>query len=98
MEIKKNINGGAVDIALKGRLDTSTAPKLEEALGALEGVEALKFDFSDLEYLSSAGLRALLAAQKTMNKQGNMVLCNVNEDVMEVFEITGFADFLTFVE
>lgn len=80
-------------IALEGRLDTVTAPQLEAELKeSIDGVEELVFDFKKLEYISSAGLRVLLLAQKTMNRQGSMTVCNVNEIVMEVFEVTGFVD------
>lgn len=96
MEIKKTVNGTAMDIALEGRLDTTTAPELEtEFKLSLGGVTELTLDFAKLEYLSSAGLRVILAAQKTMNKQGSMVICHVNETIMEVFEVTGFVDILT---
>ena len=96
MEIIKNKNANALDISLVGRLDTTTAPQLEASLKeSIDGVEELTFDFERLEYISSAGLRVLLAAQKTMNKQGKMTLKNVSADIMEVFEITGFADILT---
>ena len=94
MEIVKTKNENALVVALTGRLDTTTAPQLEEAL-ALDGVQALEFDFAALDYISSAGLRVLLAAQKVMNKQGEMKIKNVNSDIMEVFEITGFSDILT---
>lgn len=96
MEIIKNVNGTALDIALVGRLDTSTAPQLEAALTeALPGMTELVFDFDKLEYVSSAGLRVLLASQKKMNQQGSMKIKNVSADIMEVFEITGFVDILT---
>ena len=96
MNIVKNKDGSKLTLALEGRLDTTTAPQLEgEMKSSLEGVTALELDFQQLEYLSSAGLRVLLAAQKVMNKQGSMVLRNVNSMVMEVFEITGFVDILT---
>ena len=96
MNIEKKLEGSALTIALEGRLDTTTSPDLEETLGAsLDGVTALVFDFTKLDYLSSAGLRVLLSAQKRMNKQGSMKLVHVNDAVKEVFEITGFADFLT---
>jgi len=96
MTIQVDKNASEVQIALEGRLDTSTAPQLEETLkSALEGADRLVFDFSALEYISSAGLRVLLAAQKTMNKQGKMIIRHVNETVAEVFEITGFSDILT---
>ena len=96
MEINKTQNGGSLNIALSGRLDTTTAPQLEEELdAALPGISELALDFAKLDYISSAGLRVILAAQKTMNKQGSMKIINVNEDIMEVFEITGFVDILT---
>lgn len=96
MEIIKNLDGSKLNIALEGRLDTSTAPALEEELKAsLDGITDLVLDFEKLEYISSAGLRVVLSAQKTMTKQGQMKLVNVNEEVMEVFEITGFVDILT---
>ena len=96
MEIKKTADGSALTLAIEGRLDTTTAPALDAELQeSLGGVTALTMDFSSLEYISSAGLRVLLAAQKTMNKQGSMVVKNVNETVMEIFEVTGFSDVLT---
>ena len=96
MNIEKKLEDSTLTIALEGRLDTTTSPDLEEALGeSLDGVTALVFDFTKLDYLSSAGLRVLLSAQKRMNKQGTMKLVHVNDAVKEVFEITGFADFLT---
>lgn len=95
MNIIKKAEGSALTIALEGRLDTSTAPQLEAELRALDGVTELTIDLAALEYLSSAGLRVLLAAQKIMNKQGSMRVCHVNETIMEVFEVTGFIDILT---
>lgn len=96
MEISKNLQGSSLEIAVSGRLDTTTAPLLEAELkSSIDGVNELYFDFAALEYLSSAGLRVLLAAQKAMNKQGKMVIRNVNETISEVFEITGFSDILT---
>ena len=96
MTITKTANGNALTLALEGRLDTTTAPQLEaEVNGSIEGVTDLVMDFEKLEYISSAGLRVLLAAQKIMNKQGEMKLVNVCDDIKEVFEITGFADILT---
>ena len=96
MTIQQIKNGNALTIALEGRLDTMTAPELEAALKtALEGVEELTFDFEKLDYISSAGLRVLLAAQKTMNRQGSMKVKNANEIIMEIFEVTGFSDILT---
>ena len=96
MTIEKSVNGTELTVVLSGRLDTTTAPQLEAELKAsVDGVESLILDFAALEYLSSAGLRVLLAAQKTMNKQGSMVVRNVNETITEIFEVTGFCDILT---
>ena len=97
MNITSVTNGKQVTIALEGRLDTTSAPELEKELGAnLDGVEELILEFEKLRYLSSAGLRVLLAAQKKMNAQkGSMVIKHVNEMIMEVFEVTGFLDILT---
>ena len=94
MNIQKTLSGAALTVALEGRLDTTTAPKLEELRGSVDGVSRLVFDLAKLEYISSAGLRVLLAMQKLMNRQGAMLLWNVNEAVMEVFEVTGFSDIL----
>ena len=96
LNINKLLTGNELSIALEGRLDTMTAPDLESLLSAnLGGVESLSFDLSKLEYISSAGLRVLLSAQKTMNKQGSMVVRNATEEVKEIFEVTGFSDILT---
>ena len=96
MEIKTNRNGEELVLDIIGRLDTTTSPELESALqSSLDGVTKLILDFKELEYISSAGLRVLLATQKTMNKQGEMIVKNSSEDVKEVFEITGFSDILT---
>ena len=96
MTIEKRVNGAELTMTLSGRLDTTTAPKLEAELKAsITGVEHLVLDFAALEYLSSAGLRVLLSAQKIMNKQGSMVVRNVNETIAEIFEVTGFCDILT---
>ena len=96
MNIKKTLEGTTLTLALEGRLDTTTSPQLETLLNTeLDGVNDLVFDFTQLDYLSSAGLRVLLSAQKKMNSQGSMKLRNVNPTVKEVFDITGFADFLT---
>ena len=94
MTIRKEQNGGALDIAPEGRLDTTTAPELEAKLKNLEGVTELKFDLAGLEYISSAGLRVLLSAQKMMNKQGSMIILNTRPEIMDIFEITGFTDIL----
>ena len=96
MTINKSVEGTNLNIALTGRLDTTTAPDLEASLKAsIEGITDLTFDFKELEYISSAGLRVILSAQKIMNKQGKMVIKNVCDDINEVFEITGFSDILT---
>ena len=96
MNIHQEKNGNALLIALEGRLDTMTAPELETTLkDALIGTEELTFDFEKLDYISSAGLRVLLSAQKTMNTQGSMKVRNANEIIMEIFEVTGFSDILT---
>ena len=96
MTIEKNLNGAELIVKVVGRLDTTTAPELETSLKeSFEGLEKLVLDFGELDYLSSAGLRVLLQAQKTMNKQGEMVVKNVNDTIEEIFEITGFADVLT---
>ena len=96
MTIEKTLNGTELTIGLVGRLDTTTAPQLEAELKqSISGVKKLILDFVALEYLSSAGLRVLLAAQKVMNKQGEMIIRNVNETIAEIFEVTGFSDVLT---
>ena len=96
MTIDKQLNGSELTLNLNGRLDTTTAPELETAIKEnIAGITNLVMDFAGLEYLSSAGLRVILSAQKTMNKQGEMVIRNVNETINEVFEITGFIDILT---
>ena len=98
LNIEKNTNETGLTVALTGRLDTVTAPELEKELHALRpGLTELKLDFAKLDYISSAGLRVLLSAQKVMNKQGEMTLTNVSETVMEIFEVTGFSDILTIV-
>lgn len=96
LNIEKSIEDKRLVIALAGRLDTATAPQLETELkDCLDGVEALTLDFENLDYISSAGLRVLLSAQKTMNRQGEMKVIHVNETIGEIFEITGFTDVLT---
>ncbi|MBR4212078.1 MAG: STAS domain-containing protein [Oscillibacter sp.] len=96
MTINMNRDGDALTVELEGRLDTTTAPKLEAELRPVlkDGVAELTIDLKALDYVSSAGLRVLLSAQKIMNKQGEMTVRNVNDDVMEVFEVTGFVDLL----
>ena len=96
MTIQQTRNENALTIALEGRLDTMNTPELEAALkDTLNGVEELTFDFEKLDYISSAGLRVLLSAQKTMNRQGSMKVTHANEMIMEIFEVTGFSDILT---
>ena len=96
MTIEKIKTDDELVITLEGRLDTTTAPELDEVLKEeLPEISSLSFDFSKLEYISSAGVRVLLTAQKIMNKQGSMVVRNVSEEVYEVFEVTGFTDILT---
>ena len=96
MKIGKNMNGTALNIALEGRLDTTTAPELEKELNdSMDTITELTLDFGKLEYISSAGLRVLLSAHKTMSKKGGMKITHVNEIVAEVFDVTGFADILT---
>lgn len=96
MTIEKISNGTELNLKVVGRLDTTTAPELEKEISEnIAGVEKLVLDFCELDYLSSAGLRVLLQAQKTMNKQGEMIVRNVNETVEEIFDVTGFSDILT---
>ena len=97
MTITKNTENGVLTLALEGRLDTNTAPELDKEISAdlTADVQTLILDLKDLEYISSAGLRVLLAAQKKMNKQGNMVVKNPNDMIMDVFQVTGFIDILT---
>ena len=98
MTINKTRSGNSLTVAIEGRLDTTTAPQLEAELKAsLDGITELTMDLSTLEYISSAGLRVLLSAQKIMNKQGEMKVAGANETVKEVFEVTGFSDILNIV-
>ncbi len=96
MKLTLTKNGTTLEANVEERLDTTTAPILEKEMsGQMEGVTQLVLNFENLEYISSAGLRVLLSFQKIMNEQGKMVVRNVNETVMEVFDITGFVDILT---
>lgn len=96
MTITKTTEGNALTVALDGRLDTVTTPELEkELMGALDEIQELTFDFEKLSYISSAGLRILLSSQKIMNTKGTMKVVHVNENIMEIFEATGFTDVLT---
>ena len=93
IEIKRNAEETVIELV--GRLDTTTAPALDRTInGEIGDTKKLVFNFKSLEYISSAGLRVLLSAQKKMQKSGSMKLTNVCEEVMEVFEMTGFADIL----
>ena len=95
MTITKNQDGGKLTVALEGRLDTVTSPQLEAELRAsVNGVKELTFDLEKLDYVSSAGLRVFLAAQKVMNRQGEMKIKNVKPEIMEIFEVTCFVDIL----
>ena len=96
MTIKKIHDADKLTIALEGRLDTTTSPQLEAELRtSVNGISGLTFDFEKLDYISSAGLRVLLAAQKVMNKQGEMKITNVKPEIMEIFDVTGFVDILS---
>ena len=96
MTIEKKLNGEQATLVVSGRLDTQTAPELEKELDSVvSGLKELTFDMNGLEYVSSAGLRVILKAQKIMNTQGSMKLIGVNDSIMEVFDITGFLDILT---
>ena len=98
MEIQQERNGDKLTLKIIGRLDAGSAPELSKELTtALEGVKDLTFDFAELKYIASAGLRVLLVAQKRMNKQGSMKLINVSESVLEVLDMTGFASLMTIV-
>ena len=99
MQINKQLNGTNLTLEIEGRVDTTTAPALEAELkqSVTSAVQNLVLDFSKVEYISSAGLRVLLAAQKVMKKQGAMTVQHVNDVIMEVFEVTGFSDILTIV-
>ena len=95
MTINKKTNGSTLEVAVEGRLDTTTAPLLEEELkNAMNGADKLVLDFEKLEYISSAGLRVLLSAHKSMIRKGGMKVIHINEVVSEVFEVTGFSDIL----
>lgn len=98
MNIKQKSEGKKVTISITGRIDTSTAPQLQEYLKeAMPGVEELILDLTEVDYISSAGLRVILFAQKTMNSQGSMSVSNANKDILEIFELTGFTDILNII-
>ena len=94
MTVTKTLEGTTLTVAIEGKIDVVTSPKLEEELGELEGVEDLIFDLKDTLYISSAGLRVLLSAQKIMDDRESMVIRNANEDVMDIFKETGFLKIL----
>ncbi|MBO4279456.1 MAG: STAS domain-containing protein [bacterium] len=96
LNIEKKVDGKNIEMVLSGRIDTTTAPELDKAIQeVIGGAENLVFNFADIDYISSAGLRVLLTSQKTMNKQGSMKVTHVNESVMEIFEVTGFSEILS---
>jgi anti-sigma B factor antagonist len=96
MNIKQSKENKKIIVSVTGRIDTNTAPEFLDYLKeAMVGAEELELDFTNVDYVSSAGLRVILFAQKTMNAQGSMVLSNVNNDIMETLELTGFTDVLT---
>ena len=95
MKITKKIDGSTLSLAVEGRIDTSTAPDLEDVLKAnLDSITGLEFDFAGVDYISSAGLRVLLSAQKKMNSKGTLRIRNVREQIMEIFDVTGFSDIM----
>ncbi len=96
MQITKNLENERLTLAVSGRIDTSTAPELESVINNnAQNVKELIIDLKDMDYISSAGLRVLLKTQKLMNTQGSLLIKNVQSDVMEIFEMTGFVDILT---
>ena len=96
MNINNITNEDSLTLQIQGRIDTKTAPELEDMLkSSLGGIKQLTIDLADVDYISSAGLRVLLIAQKTMNRQGNMTVRNVSQDIMDIFDVTGFSDILT---
>ena len=96
LNVEKKLDGDSLYVTVEGRLDTITSPDLEKEINeSIEGVKELTLDFEKVEYISSSGLRVLLAEQKVMNKQGSMKVINVNDTIMEIFEVTGFTDILT---
>ena len=96
MLIQKNIDNGKMVFKVSGSMDTNTAPEAEASIKeSIDGISELIIDFSELDYISSAGLRVLLSTQKIMNKQGTMVITGVNQSIMDIFDVTGFTDILT---
>ena len=94
MTVTKTQDGSAVTLNVEGRLDTVTAPQLEQEIQALQDAQSLAVDLKNLEYISSAGLRVLLAAHKAFYKKGGLTIANAGEAVMEIFEVTGFKNIL----
>ncbi len=95
MTVKSIKNGNSITLSVKGRVDTTTAPELEQAVKNCEGISELIIDMNELEYISSAGLRVILYANKMMNENGSMKLINVSAPIMEILDITGFTDIIT---
>ena len=96
MNINKVLEGSKLEVEITGRLDTITAPELDaEIKQSIDDIDCLVLNFKGVEYISSAGLRVLLATQKSMSKKGKMIVKEVNDTVMEIFNITGFVDILT---
>lgn len=96
MEITKTYDGSTLTVRVAGRLNTNTAPELDQTIrSSIDGIDTLILDFADLDYISSAGLRVVLSAQKIMRTKGSMIVRDVKPQVMDVFEMTGFVDFLT---
>ena len=96
MNVNKKLNGSVLEVAVEGRIDTTTAPKLEAELKeSCPDAESVVLDFAAVDYISSAGLRVLLSVQKLMSKRGGMKLTHVSDDIMEIFEVTGFNEILT---
>ena len=98
MNLEKELNGQELKIIVSGRLDTITAPELSKFVSDnCDGITKLIFDFKDLEYISSSGIRVLVSYSKIMESRGEMIICNVNDDVKEIFEITGLLEILKIV-
>ena len=97
LDIKKELKGTTLELTLEGRLDTTTAPQLAAEIDALEGVNEIMWDFNGLNYISSAGLRVLFKAQKIMNARGGMKIAGANDDIKEIFDITGSSSMFTLV-
>ena len=95
MNLTKKINDTELTVAIEGRVDTVTSPELDKLIKeSVDGMDSLVIDMKDVEYISSAGLRVLLSSHKLMSKKGGMTVINAGEDIMEIFEVTGFSDIL----